>query len=749
MRYIKFCANIFVVLVFYTASFAAMKAVDLSQVESWKTFERDTKKTSGEKLLIQLKVFYEEKKFGACLSSVWTAQKKFPSLSPWIRLKEIECAIAGFDAKTTPLKTLIKVVKRLEKRSDFFTGSTEEIFKVRLVDAKIKILKKLLTQNPQKALRTIEWLLERLDWMADEFRAEVFRYAGEVAFIQQKPLSAKGFMLRSLELKEDESVRNRLKAIEAVLNEKGNLGGKRAQKDNNGKGDEKLEATERELELVERMSTAFRTGDIVSAIDDGIRLLEKFPQGIRADWASKRIVESFIGISEKEESKYRLLRQTLLGELKRVEGARLLSWAKVTFRKQLYEESFELASAAVGKLSGRSKMEAHYYTGLAGAYLRKFSAAKNHFSEVVLKSAGKEIAVRALYWLGIVALREEDFQVATAHFERLLALPQSVAFKVRARYWLWRAVQKNRSEKSKRIAQKLIDENSWSYYGLRARLEQPNKPITAPKNVYPLKVKLWLTQGEQQALSNFKLLIAAGWFEEARQELKLIPRVDNADVDYVMATLWAKARGYSVSMRIFERLWEENPAMVTKGSIKLNYPMEFTKTIKNAAKESGVEANLLRAIIRQESSFDPKAKSSAGALGLCQLMPSTAKQVARDLGIGKLLESKGVLDKAINIQLGSGYLKWLLSRFNGNIPAALAAYNVGPTRFGRWVKRRKLDLENSSDPHFELWIDEMPWGETRKYVKRVLRNLLVYRLLDRGRVEFTNPLWVEPKVAVK
>ena len=83
----------------------------------------------------------------------------------------------------------------------------------------------------------------------------------------------------------------------------------------------------------------------------------------------------------------------------------------------------------------------------------------------------------------------------------------------------------------------------------------------------------------------------------------------------------------------------------------------------------------------------------------------------------------------------------MLKKFSGNIPWALAAYNAGPERMDRWNRARKLPLTASSEPFQEIWIDELPWSETNIYVKSILRNLLVYRLLDKGRVQLTEPLW--------
>jgi soluble lytic murein transglycosylase len=136
------------------------------------------------------------------------------------------------------------------------------------------------------------------------------------------------------------------------------------------------------------------------------------------------------------------------------------------------------------------------------------------------------------------------------------------------------------------------------------------------------------------------------------------------------------------------------------------------------------EAALLLAMMRQESAFDTLAESSAGARGLMQLMPATAKQMARNLGVDfshKRLHS----DPEYNLKLGAAYLADLLRRFDGSYVLAIAAYNAGPARLRGWMK-------DNGDPRSREvdaidWVEMIPFTETRDYVQRVLENLQVYR----------------------
>jgi soluble lytic murein transglycosylase len=137
------------------------------------------------------------------------------------------------------------------------------------------------------------------------------------------------------------------------------------------------------------------------------------------------------------------------------------------------------------------------------------------------------------------------------------------------------------------------------------------------------------------------------------------------------------------------------------------------------------EPALLHALIRQESAFDTGARSRAGARGLMQLMPATARQVARKLKVKGHSTARLTSDPHHNVALGSAYLESMLARYEGSMIMALAAYNAGPHRVDKW-------LEDYGDPRGSLddaidWIESIPFSETRNYVQRIMEALPIYR----------------------
>ena len=139
------------------------------------------------------------------------------------------------------------------------------------------------------------------------------------------------------------------------------------------------------------------------------------------------------------------------------------------------------------------------------------------------------------------------------------------------------------------------------------------------------------------------------------------------------------------------------------------------------------EQSLIHSVTRQESQFDPKAGSYAGAKGLMQLMPYTAKRVSKGLKL-KYAKDKLTENPKYNVILGSAYLDTLLSNYDGSYILSLAAYNAGESRVSRWIKKygdpRKDDISS------ENWIELIPFKETRNYVQRVMENIQVYEFIE-------------------
>ncbi len=151
--------------------------------------------------------------------------------------------------------------------------------------------------------------------------------------------------------------------------------------------------------------------------------------------------------------------------------------------------------------------------------------------------------------------------------------------------------------------------------------------------------------------------------------------------------------------------------------------MPLRETVVRRANGIGLDPAYVYGLIRQESRFIMDARSHVGASGLMQVMPATAKWTARKIGLNDFRPEQ-ITDKETNVAIGTGYLKLVLDDFAGSMPLAAAAYNAGPSRPRRWRNGPVLEAA--------IWAENIPFLETRDYVKKVLSNTTNYAAIITG-----------------
>lgn len=156
-------------------------------------------------------------------------------------------------------------------------------------------------------------------------------------------------------------------------------------------------------------------------------------------------------------------------------------------------------------------------------------------------------------------------------------------------------------------------------------------------------------------------------------------------------------------------------------NMEIRFPLEHRELVEKYAEQRGIDASWVFAVLRQESAFMTEIKSSAGAQGLMQLMPATAKQVARKYNT-KNFATGDLGNPADNIALGTGYLEMMMDRFDRNMTLSTAAYNAGPGAVERWLNDQPKNKPLPAD----IWVELIPYDETRKYVKQVMTYATIY-----------------------
>ena len=288
-------------------------------------------------------------------------------------------------------------------------------------------------------------------------------------------------------------------------------------------------------------------------------------------------------------------------------------------------------------------------------------------------------------------------------------------------YWKARALQATAKQGTEGDAQRaearrhLVDLASpLHFYGQLATEDLDQVPVLPP-NAAPTTPAERETARNTPGFLRAMHLVTLGLRDEARREWNFTLR-GLGDRELLAAARWACEVGdWQLCINTSERTR-------TEFDLATRYPTPFMPEIQQAAHAAKLEPAFVLGIIRQETRFMPNLRSHAGAAGLMQLMPATARWVARKIG-QDFNPARGelIFDPALNLRLGTSYLKMVLDDLSGSQPMAAAAYNAGPGRPRRW--REGPVLEPAA------WAEAVPFNETRDYVKKVVSNTAIYAAL--------------------
>ncbi|MGS3151586.1 transglycosylase SLT domain-containing protein [Aeromonas sanarellii] len=307
-----------------------------------------------------------------------------------------------------------------------------------------------------------------------------------------------------------------------------------------------------------------------------------------------------------------------------------------------------------------------------------------------------------------LAVWEQDWRGLEGWVKRM---PMALQKEDRWRYWMARSLEEQGRQKPARELY-LETANLRGFYGFMAA-QRTGVPYRIKNQSVAHKVPDWRTASQRWPfLLRVRELLAMNEITAARSEW-----IHNMDRNSVAQRLEfghiALNQGWhelAILSSIRAEAWD---------ALDLRFPLPLKRTFSQMAQERTMNTSLLYAISRQESALYPLAQSPVGARGLMQLMPATARETAGKLGVPYRNEQQ-LFDPAMNIRLGSAYLKRLLDVYDGNRILAAAAYNAGPGRVKRW-------REQSENKPMDVWVESIPYRETRNYVQNVLSFDLIYQ----------------------
>ena len=314
-------------------------------------------------------------------------------------------------------------------------------------------------------------------------------------------------------------------------------------------------------------------------------------------------------------------------------------------------------------------------------------------------------------WIALRHLKKPG--EAQKHFQTLYdGAPNDIA-RSRAAYWLGRTDEAANRKKEAQEWYSRAAAFGQTFYGQLAARKLPGGSRQVPSD--PIA-----SDADQQALAGRELVTVARWIGQSGDSertrpflLRLARLVNGPGETLLLAHLASDLKRPDVALVIARRATDRGVTL-----FDASFP------VIDLGSTGSVERALALAVTRQESGFNAAAVSSSGALGLMQLLPATAREVAGKLSL-PFVQDKLTRDPQYNVALGSQYLSDMLLRFGGSYEIALAAYNAGPNRVARWLntmgdpRSGKIDMVD--------WIEMIPLRETRNYVQRIMEGVGVYR----------------------
>jgi soluble lytic murein transglycosylase len=343
--------------------------------------------------------------------------------------------------------------------------------------------------------------------------------------------------------------------------------------------------------------------------------------------------------------------------------------------------------------------------------------ARSAFMEVYRRYPNSSRAVDARFRAAMLSFVAGDMRTAARAFDSLHTLAPRSDEATAARYWSGRAwAAAGNTTLARTRWQDIVTQQPISYYAATSARRLGQRPWTpaARPDSFPR------VPGVDSAVARIELLNKLGMDAEVRLEIDALEDSAATSLDRLLATANAfrengePARAIRLSRKLIERGERDARAY------RLGYPIVDRDELTRAARAQGLDPALVAALIRQESSFNPRAVSIAGARGLMQVMPDVGAEVARSLRFPVWYPSL-LFDTDANLEIGTSHLAAFMRQYRG-VMRVLAAYNAGGSRVNRWSAKAGTD-----DP--EVFAERIPFVETRDYVRIVTRNVEFYRAL--------------------
>lgn len=407
------------------------------------------------------------------------------------------------------------------------------------------------------------------------------------------------------------------------------------------------------------------------------------------------------------------------------------NYARVVWTEEGTDKAIKIIDAIEKELKNKLSLHDIYWLRA-----RMYEEKKQHLQAVSeLEKALLEKATawkdreKILWTLAWSYFKEKKYPEAEKHLATLIDNTETTPF-ARFKYLYWRGEAENRrgdTPMAQKTWERICNEDLFGYYSLLAhfQLKKPLKNYTVPE----FKPNLFLNQENEKIFSALKQVeerdLATRLLALQSPNLEDLKKKSASDV----ATLFyhhSQIQNYKYIFAVFNQLPYELQKEIFSQIPRILFPEVYVNEMKEASEKTGMEPELIYSIMRQESSFDPQARSPMDAFGLLQILPEVAKRVAREIKV-PFAHYEDLFDEKKNLLIGSHLLKKQIQSFDNKFSLYVASYNASSSAVRNWYKRSQ-----SSENDDIMFIEDIPYEETKAYVKLVMRNFIIYKKLKYG-----------------
>ncbi|MEO5666631.1 MAG: lytic transglycosylase domain-containing protein [Bdellovibrionota bacterium] len=400
---------------------------------------------------------------------------------------------------------------------------------------------------------------------------------------------------------------------------------------------------------------------------------------------------------------------TLLGLSSKQPKPKLAKWTALALKTETCPRNFSIALARMWE----------YYAEDEGGWNRIAELDKHGLSCLSTDDPNAEYV---FFRAGLLAYSAKTYEVALEYFKKA-QLSNTRREPYRVNYWAARTLDAmKRPDEARSYREQVIVENPLSWQAIRTYTELGRDPMAMIREIEPFR--------DRHFSDDDKMNLRLAWFY-------LLTRLDNTEyatgrytellaesmdsttprgVFQHVARVLDNVSQHRLQIMILNKMYALHPDALNIETLRLYYPKPYFDEID--ASSPNIDTAVLLGLVRQESGFDAKAHSGANARGLLQVLPSTAREVRRRTPAEKLYDS------STNIQVGAAYYLRLVGYFDGSFEKGLAAYNAGMGRVRDWDHRYAAVAQDT-----QLFMDMIPYRETREYVSSILRNAYWYHRL--------------------